>query len=406
MFNAFSRWRMLALSACVAAAGACGSDATEPARATTVTPVSSQVQTVVRSGAVPEPPAVRVTDQNGQPMEDVAVTFSVTSGGGTLVGGATRTDASGLATLGGTWTVGSTPTMNTLSATATGLAPVVFTATAYDPCVTPTAHTINTTLAGSLDPLDCTKNEGISYSDFFSVTLQNTEFLSFNVASIGFEPILNLPDPDSSVPVWLGLHGVSDVVAPPGTHILSVRGTPGAYELKSRSLEGPKDCTRFYIMPGTRLEGDLEASGCMFGRFIVDEYLVYLKEGQTLTVRMSSNDIDAAIYLFDLGDSFIWGDSNSGGGTDALMTYTAPSSGMWVLRATSPGGTHTGHYTLEVARSPAPSAGGGLGQTGAYTPTVTRSGGSAAAAASESRRPQAPTRVQRRLPVRGTPASR
>jgi hypothetical protein len=60
----------------------------------------------------------------------VSVTFAVASGGGSITGGSTTTNASGIATV-GSWTLGTTAGPNTLTATATGLSgsPVTFTAT-------------------------------------------------------------------------------------------------------------------------------------------------------------------------------------------------------------------------------------------------------------------------------------
>ncbi len=73
-------------------------------------------------------PSVLVTDDNGDPVPDVIVTFSVTSGGGSVTGSVDTTDVNGIATV-GSWTLGTAVGENTLSASATGLSPVVFTAT-------------------------------------------------------------------------------------------------------------------------------------------------------------------------------------------------------------------------------------------------------------------------------------
>jgi alpha-tubulin suppressor-like RCC1 family protein len=81
--------------------------------------------------AVSTKPAVKVTSSTGKPVAGVGVTFAVVSGGGSITGATATTDASGIATV-GSWTVGTSPGSNTITATATGLAgsPVTFTATA------------------------------------------------------------------------------------------------------------------------------------------------------------------------------------------------------------------------------------------------------------------------------------
>lgn len=88
--------------------------------------------TVVKT-AVATKPAVKVTDQFGNPIAGVAVNFAVASGGGTVTGAAQTTGADGVATVGG-WTIGQTVGANVLRATATGATittgnPADFTAT-------------------------------------------------------------------------------------------------------------------------------------------------------------------------------------------------------------------------------------------------------------------------------------
>ena len=72
-------------------------------------------------------PAVRVLDARGRPVAFVDVTFSVTSGGGSLTGATQVTDRNGIATV-GSWTLGPKNGANSLLATVAGLPPVAFTA--------------------------------------------------------------------------------------------------------------------------------------------------------------------------------------------------------------------------------------------------------------------------------------
>ncbi|MGE3527031.1 MAG: hypothetical protein AB7I33_14000, partial [Gemmatimonadales bacterium] len=93
-------------------------------------------QSAPAGGTVAVPPSVVVLDNTGSPVPGVAVTFAVASGGGSLTGGSTSTNASGIATV-GSWTLGATPGTNTLTATAGGTGikgnPVTFTATGTGP---------------------------------------------------------------------------------------------------------------------------------------------------------------------------------------------------------------------------------------------------------------------------------
>jgi hypothetical protein len=99
-------------------------------------PVPARVEAVEGNGqragvgtAVPVRPAVRVLDEEGQPVEGYEVTFVVTGGGGSVSAPVQVTDAAGLARA-GAWTLGPAPGTNTLEARAGSLAgsPVVFTA--------------------------------------------------------------------------------------------------------------------------------------------------------------------------------------------------------------------------------------------------------------------------------------
>jgi adhesin/invasin len=104
--------------------------------------VSQTTQTAPVSTDVSDPPSVIVRDAQGIPVPGVEVTFSVTAGGGTVVGSPTQTNANGVATL-ESWELGAVVGTNTVTATATGLPSVTFNATA-----TPGAAAIVVAVAG------------------------------------------------------------------------------------------------------------------------------------------------------------------------------------------------------------------------------------------------------------------
>jgi hypothetical protein len=96
-----------------------------------VLPNSGTNQAAMASSQVPEKPSVQVHDPSNNPIAGLTVTFTVLSGGGSVTGATTVTDASGVATV-GSWTLGGVAGPNTLRATvsAPGLTnnPVTFTA--------------------------------------------------------------------------------------------------------------------------------------------------------------------------------------------------------------------------------------------------------------------------------------
>jgi hypothetical protein len=122
----------------------------------TVTANSAITQSATVNTAVGAPPSVLVRDAGGSALAGVNVVFAVATGGGSLTGPATvATNASGIATVGG-WTLGQTAGPNTMSATVTGVSPVVFTATGTAGAATSVAiisGTPQTGPAGSVLPL-------------------------------------------------------------------------------------------------------------------------------------------------------------------------------------------------------------------------------------------------------------
>jgi adhesin/invasin len=99
-------------------------------QATTIAIAGGNNQSAVAGTTLPVNPSVLVTDAGGNPVAGVSVTFAVASGGGSITGGSATTDAAGIAAV-GSWTLGTTPGANTLTATSAGLtgSPRTFTAT-------------------------------------------------------------------------------------------------------------------------------------------------------------------------------------------------------------------------------------------------------------------------------------
>ena len=95
--------------------------------------VSNATQSAVVNQLVSSIPMVRVLDGNNQPVANAVVTFTVTSGNGSITGGTATSDTEGDAQL-GSWRLGQTAGANSVQAAVSGVTPVTFTATG-----TPTA---------------------------------------------------------------------------------------------------------------------------------------------------------------------------------------------------------------------------------------------------------------------------
>ena len=74
-------------------------------------------QSAAAGATLPTAPSVKVTDAGDNPIAGVAVTFAVGTGGGSITGGSTTTNASGIATV-GSWRLGTTAGPNTLIVTS------------------------------------------------------------------------------------------------------------------------------------------------------------------------------------------------------------------------------------------------------------------------------------------------
>jgi hypothetical protein len=98
---------------------------------TTVLAHSLASQTGVANSIVASPPTVIVLDQNDAPMRNVEVSFAVTNGGGSVVPDLVRTDNNGFAAA--SWRLGDTSIENTLTATVSGIQPVIFRANSLLP---------------------------------------------------------------------------------------------------------------------------------------------------------------------------------------------------------------------------------------------------------------------------------
>jgi glucose/arabinose dehydrogenase len=90
---------------------------------------AGQNQSATVGTPVATAPAIRVLDRAGRGVPNMAVTFVVVSGGGSVTAPDQLTDANGLATV-GAWTLGPTAGANVLSARTAGLPEVTFNATA------------------------------------------------------------------------------------------------------------------------------------------------------------------------------------------------------------------------------------------------------------------------------------
>jgi Bacterial Ig-like domain (group 3) len=178
--------------------------------ATVLERVSGDGQSALAGTSIPDPLVVRAKDGSDNPVADLAVTWVMGSGGGSLVPETSLTDAEGRAST--RWTLGATPGTNTATAVVSGVGTVGFTATGNPG--TPPALSLVT-------PPPETAERGVEFSR---------------------RPVVQLRDPGGSVRRLGGVAISVSLVAGGGTlRGSSTRSTDGdgRVEFDDLAIEGP-----------------------------------------------------------------------------------------------------------------------------------------------------------------------
>jgi adhesin/invasin len=158
MTDRFSRTRFDAVDALIAGCltllsiTACSGDSTSPTPVlTTINVASGGAQTATVGTALPSPVVAKVTDQSGNPIAGIIVTFTPSATSGTVSATQITTDSTGTASV--TWTLGTVAGSDTMSVMAGSLTPQTVVASA-----TPGAPAALTIVAGNNQtaPIDST----------------------------------------------------------------------------------------------------------------------------------------------------------------------------------------------------------------------------------------------------------
>ncbi|HEX2081780.1 MAG TPA: hypothetical protein VHG08_29010 [Longimicrobium sp.] len=341
------RWRAAAMGALAMLFAACKDGGTEAPRPTAVVAASPTAQTAVSGTAVTQAPAVRVTDQKGQAMAGVAVTFVVTAGGGTLSSAAVTTNAEGVATA-GTWTLGPAAGQNTVTATVGNLAPVHFVATALartPTSITAVSPTTQTAAAGQNVPQapavrvnDQTGQPLAGATVTFAITAGGGGALGSTTATTNTSGV-------ATSGFWL-------LGSNPGQYTVTatVAGlAPVVFTATATGAADPCQVATLYT-PLTTVSGALTASDCRLGQgYYVDFYETTLPSAQAITFRMNSAEVDAWVELYSGdGDILAFSDDVSDTNTNAALNVFAPSGDYFVAATTFDPG-ELGSYTLSSA---------------------------------------------------------
>jgi hypothetical protein len=319
-------------------------------------------------------PSVKLSDMHGNGVGGSTVTFTVASGGGSVTGGTVTTSAAGLATV-GSWRLGPVPGSNTLtvSSSVAGVAPVTFTATGQaDPCTNIIPVAVGATVNGTLSTTDCLFDDEY-YSDLYSFTSAAGALRQVEMTSAAFDAWMDVISVAADAYVAYDNNGAGStnprvrVLTSPGELVVYANSRlerqTGAYTFAVTAWSGDVAAceSTAWIVPGASVfPQTLAATDCaLTGGFLADGLWMFGEPGRTYTITMASGAFDPVLRLVNgLTGAVIATDDNSGTGTTARITW-APTGTELTL----------GALFLTTA-APATS--------GAYTITVTQTGGAAA----------------------------
>lgn len=333
-------------------------------------------QSANTGSALPQPIGVVVRDQYNNPVQSVSVTFAPQNGSSVSPSSGSTNSSGQLNT---TWTMGSTAGTATLNATAGSLPAVTFTATAVgvvsDPCAARgTLVPGGAAVTGDLTSSSCDYTYGAKI-DLWSLNLSGSSAMQIVMNAPG---TMDNPEYDTYVALYRDTYtvaahqrGYSDdaegdvwttnsrlrFLGGAGTFLVgatSVGSYATTYTMTAESWNGALDaCQVVYVVGGSSTSQFLDNGDCKRGTSRwSDRALIYLKAGESVRITMRSSAFDAKIEVDEMVDGYpfaVGADDNSGGGTDAQLSFTAPRNNYYHIHLTSVGANTGGAYTLDVA---------------------------------------------------------
>lgn len=233
--------------------------------------------------------------------------------------------------------------------------------TILDPCAGARLYTISATVEGSLTAADCQLPNGTA-ADYYTVSVNGAQIGAVVTATAAsFAPVLTLRD-GADVAVAMATPAASPAefraILANGNYQLEVTSAApatGAYTLTSRLETAPiTGCAEVWVTRPVSLTDSVTVGDCTTtsadGTTYSDHYLIHLTEGDILVVQLTSADFDALVNIRDATGAVIATDDNSGGSSDALLSFTAPQEAIYTIEATTAGVGSVGRYTMDVLK--------------------------------------------------------
>ena len=340
----------------------------------TLTIAAGDGQATVPTNTLPLPLAVDLLGTDGLPYQGATVNWSV-SGGGSAAPSASLTDGAGRAAT--TVTLGSGIGPVTVTATVTGVPQVAFGASALDPCVTFTPHTVPSTVNGTLSPADCNVPiaGGIFYYDFYAVTLPTQQSITVAMSSATFDTWIDFFTGAGQIVGWNDdasgstTNSQVSLILGPGSYVVGANSyaaqATGPYTLQSTARSSTiAACELLFVAGAFTISETVANTDCVDtstgSTFYSDKVAIYIAAGDSIAIRLQSAAFDPYVYIYDvlLGTVVAANDDSAAGTTTAFVKYISVSDAIHVLDFGTEVAGQTGSYTLNVA-SPAMAAASG-----------------------------------------------
>jgi len=357
---------------------ACGGDSSGPG-ASSVTGVAGDNQTASRGSALPVPLSFTALGSDGLPIEGVSVTWTATpTNGASFAPPTTTTNANGIAST--NVILGSSLGTITMQATLNGVPPVVYHATATDPCLSFTPYAIGDSVNAALTSGDCLRQQW--YYDYYIVNYQtqaqqnirvkmhgqgafDDPFVDYYTFGNGTIQQIVAFDDDSILGQDGARNSQLDIIFPGDTTFVIGANSfapfvTGNYTLTSEPrTQAMNGCRAVWVTRGISISDSIKATDCADSSTTTKYYEVariVAFAGTALSLRMASTTLNPSLALYRLDPvqytrTLVMSndDSLAGTSTNAFLKYTVPTNNFYdIVIGTSTGG-ETGAYTFEVS---------------------------------------------------------
>lgn len=363
--NTLLRLGTLVLAIGLSAAQGCGDSSGPPAVVAAIEIAAGDGQDGPANGPAPVPLRVTLRGAGGAPLAGGRVTWSVAAGSALLNPATSTSDANGRATT--VVTLGP-PGDVSVEASAGGLTPVTFHVHSRDRCAYLGPFRVDTAVTADLSGLDCAFGDG-SYVDWYRFPSPAAQAVRVTMHA-PFDAWLWLYT-RAGVVVALDDNGGSGgtgpdasfkAIVPAGDFVVGANSllprAIGTYTLTATSTPlVVSGCEAVWLVGPLTFSETIESTDCSSPSY-ADLFLLLVRAGQTVTVNLSSFEVNPHVALYDFATGGLLASSEeTSAPSEVNLSYTVPALGVYVLEASTWFPYQTGGYTLTVSAfaSPLPS---------------------------------------------------